>query len=179
MSEDASLLNYSSSSDRRLSKSDSPHPSAPTFFPPHVKALTLLQEDVPAFSSREAQEIINEELGARARSLSGITAEPIAAASLGQVYKATFEGETVAVKVQRPDITQRIALDMHLVRDYAAPLAGLIGAPGDIAGIADAWGSGLVDELDYNSEADNAKAFNQQIEELAGGSLSGRVLLLE
>ena len=106
--------------------------------PPYVKALTMLQEDVPAFSSREAKQIIADELGISAQKLTGITPEPIAAASLGQVYKATFEGEQVAVKVQRPAITERISLDMHLVRDWAAPLAMWIGAPGDIRGIADA-----------------------------------------
>lgn len=143
--------------------------------PPYVKALTMLQEDVPAFSTREAKQIIADELGTSAQLLTGIAAEPIAAASLGQVYKASFDGKDVAVKVQRPDIGERIALDMHLVRDWVAPLASLIGAPGDLQGIADAWGTGLVEELDYQMEATNAETFNAQLEELAGGSLSGRV----
>lgn len=141
--------------------------------PPYVKALTMLQEDVPAFSSSAAKQIIADDLPGVV--FTGITQEPIAAASLGQVYKATFEGEPVAIKVQRPAIMERISLDMHLVRDWAAPLAVLIGAPGDIRGIADAWGAGLVEELDYNKEATNALAFNAQLEELAGGSLAGRV----
>ena len=42
---------------------------------------------------------------------------------------------------------ERIALDMHLIRDYAAPIAKLIGVPGDLVGTADAWGAGFVDEL--------------------------------
>ena len=37
---------------------------------------------------------------------------------------------------------RRIALDMHLIRDYAAPLASLAGVPGDLRGTADAWGEG-------------------------------------
>lgn len=120
--------------------------------PAYVKALTELQENVPPFATAEAREIISSELGSRV--LTGISAEPIAAASLGQVYRATCDGRPVAVKVQRPDIEQVIALDMHLVRDYAAPLAtAVLGAPGDLAGIADAWGAGLVDELNYNKEA--------------------------
>ena len=72
------------------------------------------------------------------------------------VLKST--GERVAVKVQRPDITQRIALDMHLVRSIA-PIAGLFGVPGDLVGIVDAWGRGLVSELDYTQEASNIEAF--------------------
>ena len=133
--------------------------------PPYVKALTSLQEDVPPFSTEEAREILIAELGASTAQslLAGLSPEPIAAASLGQVYRGTFEGSPVAVKVQRPEITRRIALDMFLVREVAAPLASsLLGAPGDVAGIADAWGTGLVDELDYYSEAQNAAAFNER-----------------
>lgn len=144
--------------------------------PAYVKALTSLQEDVPPFSSAEAREIIVAELGRSAASdalVAGLSPEPVAAASLGQVYRGTFEGGAVAVKVQRPRINERIALDMHLVREVAAPLAKtLLGAPGDLAGIADVWGAGLVDELDYTAEAQNAAAFN---DEVAGGPLAGRV----
>jgi predicted unusual protein kinase regulating ubiquinone biosynthesis (AarF/ABC1/UbiB family) len=143
--------------------------------PAYVKALTSLQEDVPAFSTQEARDILVKELGpSTAQSLlAGLSSEPIAAASLGQVYKGTFEGAPVAVKVQRPAIEERIALDMFLVREFAAPLASsLLGAPGDIVGIADAWGAGLVDELDYHAEAQNAAAFNER---LNGSALEGRV----
>lgn len=140
--------------------------------PAYVRALTSLQEDVPAFSSNEARKIIAAELGESAARSLNLGPEPIAAASLGQVYRGTFEGEPVAVKVQRPAITERIALDMLLVREVAAPIAAVFGAPGDIVGIADAWGTGLVDELDYLAEARNAAAFN---EALVGGPLDGRV----
>ena len=76
---------------------------------------------------------------------SSLATRPLA--RFGQVYRATLDGEDVAVKVQRPEITERIALDMHLVREVLSPLAALAGAPGDLAGIADAWGAGLVDEV--------------------------------
>ncbi|KAH8063587.1 hypothetical protein JL722_2768 [Aureococcus anophagefferens] len=69
---------------------------------------------------------------------------------------ATWDGRPVAVKVQRPDVEDRVALDMYLVREFAAPLAASLGAPGDVVGIADAWGAGLVGELDYEAEGANA-----------------------
>ena len=141
--------------------------------PAYVKALTTLQEDVPAFSTREAREILKAELGDAASALlDGLAAEPIAAASLGQVYRATIDGADVAVKVQRPAITERIALDMHLVRS-AGPVLGFFGVPGDLVGIADAWGSGLVAELDYTAEATNAARFNEQVQ--SDSVLSGQV----
>ena len=138
----------------------------------YIEALTALQEDVPPFSSDEARDILAAELGASARRLTGMSREPIAAASLGQVYKAELDGQPVAVKVQRPQIQDRIALDMHLVRDYAAPLASLVGVPGDLVGTADAWGQGFVAELDYGAEAANAESFNDDI---ADGPLAGAV----
>ena len=129
---------------------------------------------MPAFSSTEAREIITAELGEVAPLLlTGLGPEPIAAASLGQVYRATLDGTEVAVKVQRPDITQRIALDMHLVRSIAPIASGLFGVPGDLVGIVDAWGRGLVSELDYTQEASNAGRFNAEVQ--ADSVLAGRV----
>ena len=89
--------------------------------PAYVRALTSLQEDVPAFSSAEAREIIVAELGhsgAAKALVAGLSAEPIAAASLGQVYRGTLDGAPVAVKVQRPSITERIALVRDCFRSY-------------------------------------------------------------
>ena len=72
----------------------------------YVKELATLQDQVPAFSTAEAFARIESELG---RSLqecyAEIDSEPVASASLGQVYRARLSsGEEVAVKVQRPDL---------------------------------------------------------------------------
>ena len=96
---------------------------------------------------------MREELGASEADRlfrNGLPTKPVAAASLGQVYKGRLDdGREVAVKVQRPEMIRRIALDMHLIRDYLAPAAKLAGVPGDLIGTADAWGEGFVAELDY------------------------------
>ncbi len=60
------------------------------------------------------------ELGKKVEELfSEITPEPVAAASLGQVYKAKLRstGETVAVKVQRPAVLETVSLDLYLARE--------------------------------------------------------------
>lgn len=66
------------------------------------------------------------------------------------MYKGKLQdGRQVAVKVQRPQMVDQIALDMHIIRDYLVPVAKLLGLPGDLKGTADTWGTGFVAELDY------------------------------
>ena len=80
--------------------------------------LTKLQDQLPPFDNRIAFNIIEAGLG---RSIEEVyrefSANPIAAASLGQVYKAVLHtGETVAVKVQRPNLRPKLSLDLYLMR---------------------------------------------------------------
>src|SRR6185503_15654917 len=83
----------------------------------YVKELATLQDQVPAFPTDEAFAIVESELG---RSLheayAEIDSEPIAAASLGQVYRARLAtGEEVAVKVQRPNLESTISIDVAIL----------------------------------------------------------------
>lgn len=79
--------------------------------PAYITGLTALQDQVPPFSNEEARKIIREELGVDASAaFAELSAEPVAAASLGQVYRGTLpNGTAVAVKVQRPDMERRVA----------------------------------------------------------------------
>jgi len=80
----------------------------------YVKELSTLQDQVPAFSTAEAFARIESELGKPlAECFAEIDNEPVASASLGQVYRARLaSGEEVAVKVQRPDLEQIISFDV-------------------------------------------------------------------
>lgn len=85
--------------------------------PAYYKALSKLQDRVPSYPTKQARAIIEEDLGVRVESVFSAGIEPdaktIAAASLGQVYRARLtDGTEVAVKVQRPDILIRASLDM-------------------------------------------------------------------
>lgn len=137
--------------------------------PPYIRGLATLQDQVTAFDSEKAFEILEEEWGMPvSQVVSNISPMPVASASLGQVYKATMKetGQEVAIKVQRPDIMEQIALDMHLLRDYIATTAKSIGNLNtDTVGTVDAWGKGFVDELDYLQEARNAEFFSNAIRE--------------
>ena len=150
--------------------------------PEYVRGLKALQDQCPPFDTADARRIIEQELGGTIGGLfADFPAGPIAAASLGQVYRATIraggrgnggdgdggggggEPRVVAVKVQRPGIVEQIALDMHLIREVAGPLKRVFNLNTDIVGVVDAWGGGFVDELDYVEEAVNAKSFAEGI----------------
>ncbi|KAG0574287.1 hypothetical protein KC19_VG250800 [Ceratodon purpureus] len=124
-----------------------------------------LQDNIPSFPTSIAFALIKEELGVPLEDVfSEISLEPVAAASLGQVYKARLRstGELVAVKVQRPGIGDSIALDMFLVRKAAAwaDENTEISRSTPLVNIVDEFASRLFAELDYIKEGHNAERFD-------------------
>ena len=128
-----------------------------------LEELTRLQDDLPAFPHSIALSRIEQELGAPAEQLfEEFPSAPIAAASLGQVYKARLEGQSwVAVKVQRPNLTFILRRDLVLIRALGvltAPFLPLNLGFG-LGSIIDEFGRSLFEEIDYEQEADNAERF--------------------
>ncbi|KAK4722322.1 hypothetical protein R3W88_012555 [Solanum pinnatisectum] len=139
--------------------------SRPDLIPPsYLDELSLLQDRITPFSSEVAFEMIEKELGMPIDVMfSEISPEPVAAASLGQVYQARLRStrEVVAVKVQRPGVQSAISLDILILRN----LAGLIKKAGklntDLQAVVDEWASSLFREMDYKQEARNGVKFRQ------------------
>jgi predicted unusual protein kinase regulating ubiquinone biosynthesis (AarF/ABC1/UbiB family) len=130
----------------------------------YVKELATLQDQVPAFPTAEAFAIIESELG---RSLHEcypeIDSEPIAAASLGQVYRARLAtGEEVAVKVQRPNLEATIAFDVAILYRLVKltnrffPKAN---ENADWEGMLHEFHTTIFEEMDYVKEGRNADRF--------------------
>lgn len=145
--------------------------------------LVQLQDALPPFSPAVAQQILVQELSGRGpeaeellASLKG--AEPVAAASLGQVYKGRVGGRDVAVKVQRPEVRRSAAADAALLKAAAKAITALrmpVQKPGaraldgqliltplvraDVVGAVDEFCSRLFEELDYTKEAANIQHF--------------------
>lgn len=128
-----------------------------------LEELIKLQDQLPPFPTAIANQIIETELGqSSAEIYSFISPEPVAAASLGQVYRARLHsGEEVAVKVQRPNLLPVIRRDLCLLRWGAAALGRFLplNLGHDLTLIVDEFGTKLFEEIDYLNEGKNAERF--------------------
>lgn len=131
--------------------------------------LMLLQDQLPAFSTPLAFAIIQSELGRSVEeSFAEISPQPVAAASLGQVYQARlFSGEEVAVKVQRPNLVPTLTLDLCLIRWLSAWLGPWLplNLGHDLTLIVDEFGTKLFEEIDYLNEGQNAERFAKNFQD--------------
>ena len=130
----------------------------------YVKELAKLQDQVPSFPTAEAFAIIESELGRSVHeSYAEIDAEPIAAASLGQVYRARLHtGQEVAVKVQRPNLQSTISFDVAILFRLVKLTNRLFPKANENAdweGMLREFHSTIFEEMDYVREGRNADRF--------------------
>jgi predicted unusual protein kinase regulating ubiquinone biosynthesis (AarF/ABC1/UbiB family) len=139
---------------------------------PYIQVLAALQDRLPPFPDEVALATIEEELGWKAETLfERFTPEPFAAASLGQVYRATTHGgKEVAVKIQRPDLVQVISLDLALVRRLAVFVERFprLSRGQHLVSIVDEFGAKLFEELDYVHEAHLTERFRENVTDVSG-----------
>ena len=124
----------------------------------YIEALSELQADVPAAAWETIEPLLLEELGQPLENcFTSFPSEPIAAGSIGQVYKVELlNGSTAAVKVLRPGIEAQVAEDGSLLRQLAGLAASTsLGASYDVVGLADQVLDALGRELDFRIEAAN------------------------
>ncbi len=135
----------------------------------YIKELATLQDQVPAFPTAEAHARIETELGVTVHeAFAEIDAEPIAAASLGQVYRARLHtGEEVAVKVQRPHLEEKIAFDIAVLARITRFLSRFpaINENADWEGMLHEFAETISEEIDYELEGGNADRFRENFRE--------------
>lgn len=138
----------------------------PDLVPPDILAeMEKLQDRVPPFPVDKAWKVIEEELGSPLEEIfAEFEAEPIASASIGQVYRARLHsGEWVAVKVLRPGIQKVVEADLEVIEDLAqlaqrrSPHAQMYNFPE----MADEFARTIRDEMDYRVEARNVEQFGR------------------
>lgn len=144
----------------------------PDLLPPRTMVeLQKLCDKVPSYPTHIAMETLRKELTLlygkptiKDDIFLTMTPEPVAAASLGQVYKATLReplGIEVAVKIQRPAVLETVSLDLYLVRKAASVLSYLqdIGVRDarrtNFVALLDEVASRIYEELDYVKECAN------------------------
>lgn len=128
-----------------------------------LEELIKLQDQLPPFDNAIAYQIIETELDRPIHeSFSELSPNPVAAASLGQVYRGRLvSGEEVAVKVQRPNLRPILTRDLYLLRwaaSWVAPWLPL-NLGHDLTLIVDEFGIKLFEEIDYINEGRNAEKF--------------------
>ncbi len=138
----------------------------PDVVPPDIVVeLRGLQDDVRPFPFEQAERVIEEELGnTLERLFLDFEPAPVAAASIGQVHRATLpNGRKVAVKVQRPGAPQKIEADLGLLYQAARLARERVRALDfvDTRQLVDEFARSIRKELDYRQEGRNAQSFHR------------------
>jgi ubiquinone biosynthesis protein len=135
---------------------------------PYLDALTRLQDRVEPFPFEQVEEIVATELGVRlSKAFASFDRVPLAAASLGQVHRATLrDGRPVAVKVQRPDIRATIFEDLEALDEVASLLDGHteFGRRYRLQSMLEEFRKSLIRELDYRQEARNLVQLGEHLD---------------
>lgn len=148
---------------------------------PFLFELQKLCDAVPSFPTKQALGMIEAELGSSVLStFDGLdpSIEPIAAASLGQVYKVSLKedpGVELGLKVQRPDMKYYVLRDLFIVRKVASAMQWLKQRitrqrPFDVA-LVDNFAKCTMQELDYLNEAKNQQHFRDVMLTRLGGKV--------
>jgi len=135
--------------------------------PGYTQSLARLQDAVPPAPFSAVREVLAAELSPASRArLAFIEEVPIAAASVAQVHKARLDtGESIALKIQRPEAQAQIERDLAILRVLArlvdrVPSMHLLSLPGSVERFAEA----LHGQLDFREEAANNRRFAKNFE---------------
>lgn len=138
----------------------------------YIEELKTLQDEVPAFSGKRALKILEDEIGKPASELfKDFSEQPLKAASLGQVHRATLmDGTPVAIKVQRDKLKELYDLDLAQFDKMTTMLdkfkIGVEGAEQKWSEIFSDAKVILYREIDYTAEAENGIRFGKNFESI-------------
>ncbi|HEX6133668.1 MAG TPA: AarF/UbiB family protein [Longimicrobiales bacterium] len=132
---------------------------------PYLGSISRLQDQVPPDPFDEICRVIETELGRPAGEVfAELEAQPVAAASLGQVHRARLGGDTVAIKVLRPGVEQLVALDLDI--SFRVLLLLNVLFPNHhiraVTNVVREFSVRVREEMDFREEARHAEQFRAQ-----------------
>ncbi|MFB6135475.1 MAG: ABC1 kinase family protein [Halobacteriaceae archaeon] len=128
----------------------------PDVLPPaYIDVLSRLQDRVPPAPWDDAREVVEDELGPPGEVFDAFDTEAISGASLGQVYRAEYEGDPVAVKVRRPGVEELVSADLRVIRWAMPVLLWFVDESRafSLETLADEFARTIREEMDYEREA--------------------------
>jgi len=155
----------------------------------YVAELTKLQDEVPPADWADAREVIEADLGPVEEVFESFDTDAISGASLGQVYRATDDGESVAVKVRRPGIVSLVEADLKVIKWSLPVIIRFIGEAQSFSlqTLAEEFDKTIHEEIDYAREARMLEAIKEnfadddsiRIPEVISERSTERVLTME
>jgi predicted unusual protein kinase regulating ubiquinone biosynthesis (AarF/ABC1/UbiB family) len=143
----------------------------PGALPPRAQqVLTQLQAHTTAMAWPQVAEVLRRELGDEPEALfESIEHTPFAAASIGQVHRARFDGRAVAVKIQYPDIEDALRQDLKAAKVIAK--LGMIGTDLDANALVGELRERMLEECDYSLEARRQIGFRRLLRGYEGADV--------
>ncbi len=130
-------------------------------------ALERMQEKVAPIPVERISTIIEQELGAPVSKLfASFDPVPLGCASIAQVHRAQLhDGREVAVKVQKPEVAAQLRSDLEVLRSFALAADHLtqVGRRVRLRDWLNEFAKTLMQELDYQAEAENLQRFGQHL----------------
>ena len=127
----------------------------PDILPPaYIEVLASLQDDVPAAPWEETRPVLEDEIGPVDEVFDDFERDAISGASLGQVYRATYNGDQVAIKVRRPGIEPLVEADLRAV-GWVLPILLRFTDEArrfSLSNLADEFSDTIREEMDYSRE---------------------------
>ncbi|MGJ8696500.1 MAG: ABC1 kinase family protein [Verrucomicrobiaceae bacterium] len=135
---------------------------------PYLESLERLQDNVAPVDFQDLAPILEGELGIRiSKAFSSFDETPLASASLGQVHRAQLrDGREVVVKIQRPQIRERVSNDLSALSSIADFLQEHteMGERYNVSKMVEELRESILRELDYTLEARNLELFRTELD---------------
>lgn len=132
--------------------------------PEAIEILSMLQNSAQAEDIEVMRAVVIKEWGAEKFALiNNLSEKPVACASIGQVHRAEFEGQQVAIKIQYPDVDKSIDSDLTILRKLSETLMGVNGKKISLKGLFEELAQVLHQEADYVYELNALHRFKKLV----------------